>query len=344
MWQDEFNGPSIDLTNWTYDIGGGGWGNNEWQFYTDRADNARIENGVLVIEAREESFNGRDYTSARLKTQGLQEWTYGRVEARLKLPYGQGVWSAFWMLGEDFPRVGWPESGEIDIMENIGDPSIVYGTVHGPGYSGANGVGSSREMDISLSEDFHVYAVEWAPEKIQWYVDEVEFHTVTPLDVPGQWVYDHEFFILLNLAVGGNWPGYPEDSTVFPQQLLVDYVRVYRSEALEGALLARGEISVGDIVLEIEEEGDRWRGVVHVSVMDQDGQPVPEAFVKGGWLGVVRKGDEDGRSNAEGVAGPFRSQDTPLTGKLTFCVTEVDKPQYTYVKAADAITCVFVEN
>jgi beta-glucanase (GH16 family) len=137
VWHDEFEGDAIDPSNWTFDIGGGGWGNGEWQFYTDRPENARVENGQLVIEARKEKFVTRNYTSARLKTQDLHAWQYGRVAARIKIPYGQGIWPAFWMLGEDLRQAGWPYAGEIDIMENIGkEPATVHGALHGPGYSG----------------------------------------------------------------------------------------------------------------------------------------------------------------------------------------------------------------
>lgn len=233
VWHDEFDGEVIDLENWTYDLGGGGWGNQEWEYYTDRSENARVEEGALIIEAHKERFENQNYTSARLKTQGLHSWTYGRVEAKIKLPEGQGIWSAFWMLGDDIVTVGWPQCGEIDILENIGDPSTVYGTVHGPGYSGANGVGNSQQITGSLSDDLHTYVIEWAPEEINWYVDGIKFHTVTPSNIPGEWVYNHNFFIILNLAVGGEWPGYPDETTVFPQQMLVDYVRVYQTETVE---------------------------------------------------------------------------------------------------------------
>lgn len=229
VWSDEFAGSSINLSNWTYDIGGGGWGNNEYQYYTDRPENARIENGMLVIEAREERMRGRNYTSARLKTQGLRTFTYGRIEARLQVPYGQGIWPAFWMLGSDITTAGWPNCGEIDIMEHIGrEPYNVYGTVHGPNYSGANGVGNFTTLAQPVKDSFHVFAVEWTPTEIRWYMDGQQFHTVTPATVPGEWVFDHDFFLILNVAVGGYWPGYPDATTVFPQRMTVDYVRVYQ--------------------------------------------------------------------------------------------------------------------
>jgi len=185
---------------------------------------------MLVIEAREDPTlpAGRPYSSARIKTQGLHAWQYGRIEARLKLPYGQGLWSAFWMLGAS--NRGWPASGEIDILEFIGKtPNTIYGTVHAPGYSGDNGVGSSLVVpSATLKDDFHVYAIEWQENEIRWFFDDQEFFKLTLADVPAAWIFDHEFFIIMNLAVGGRWPGYPDDTTVFPQFMYVDYVRVYQ--------------------------------------------------------------------------------------------------------------------
>lgn len=232
VWQDEFEGPELDLKKWTFDLGGGGWGNQEWEAYTDRPENVRVEDGMLVIEARKEevTFSGRPYSSARIKTQGLHAWQYGRIEARLKLPYGQGIWPAFWMLGENINTKGWPAGGEIDILEFIGrDPDRIYATVHAPGYSGSNGVGGSLVVSAdSLRNDFHVYAIEWEENEIRWYFDEQQYFKLTPEDVPGEWIFDHPFFVILNVAVGGGWPGYPNTTTVFPQFLYVDYVRVYQ--------------------------------------------------------------------------------------------------------------------
>jgi beta-glucanase (GH16 family) len=200
------------------------------QFYTARRENVRVADGRLIIEARKEPFENRGYTSARIKTAGLMERQYGRFEARIKLPRGQGIWPAFWMLGADIGKAGWPRSGEIDIMENIGkEPGIVHGTLHGPGYSGDKSIGKPSALDAgAYADDFHVYAVEWEPKEIRWYRDNVLYHTARPDTVPGDWVFEHPFFVLLNLAVGGYWPGYPDASTTFPQRMLVDYVRVYR--------------------------------------------------------------------------------------------------------------------
>ena len=231
VWSDEFSGTTIDPKNWKFDKGGSGWGNVEMEYYTDRPENARIESGMLVIEARLEQYEGLNYTSARLNSRGLQEFQYGRIEARMKLPYGQGIWPAFWMLGSN---AGWPNGGEIDIMEYIGKtPETVYQTVHGPGYSGAKNIGSHFALTVdSLKNDFHVYAIEWQANDIRWFIDDQQVFEVTPEKIPSgtQWVFDHPLFIILNLAVGGAWPGFPDDTTIFPQQLLVDYVRVYHKQ------------------------------------------------------------------------------------------------------------------
>jgi beta-glucanase (GH16 family) len=235
IWADEFsqpNGSSPDTNKWANDLGAGGWGNAELEYYTARTNNARIENGHLVIEARQENFSGSSYTSARLKTQGKWSWTYGRIEACMKLPFGQGIWPAFWMLGTNINPVGWPACGEIDIMENIGrEPTIVHGTVHGPGYSGGGGISGSNSLpnNVPFADDFHVYSIEWTTNQIKWFVDDRQYFSITPASLPtgASWVFSRPQFILLNLTVGGNWPGKPDASTVFPQKMLVDYVRVY---------------------------------------------------------------------------------------------------------------------
>ena len=239
VWSDEFEGAAgtpVNDENWTAEIGGSGWGNNELEYYTDRAENASLDGeGNLAIVAQQESLGNAchyglcDYTSARLISRGKVELTYGRVEARIRVPHGQGIWPAFWMLGSDINQVGWPQSGEIDIMENIGrEPKIVHGTVHGPGYSGAEGVTGGYQIGEGFADDFHVFAIDWDPGIIRWYVDGNLYHVVTPADLDGdEWVFDHDFFLLLNVAVGGNWPGMPDATTNFPQTMLVDYVRVY---------------------------------------------------------------------------------------------------------------------
>jgi len=230
VWQDEFEGAELNRTNWTFDLGGSGWGNAEWEAYTDQPENVRVEDGMLVIEAREDPKlpGGRPYSSARIKTQGLHAWQYGRIEARMKLPYGLGIWPAFWMLGAN--NKGWPASGEIDILEFIGKtPDRIYATVHAPGYSGGKGVGTTLMVPAdTLTNDFHTYAIEWQENEIRWFFDEQEFFKLTPADVPDKWIFNHEFFIIMNVAVGGGFAGYPDKTTVFPQFLYVDYVRVYQ--------------------------------------------------------------------------------------------------------------------
>jgi len=238
-WGDEFNGKDgslPDSSKWVMEAGGGGWGNNELESYTNRPQNAQIRNGNLVITAIKETFTGTDgierpYTSARLKTAKLFEQRYGRFEARIKIPKGQGMWPAFWMLGNNIDAVGWPTSGEIDIMENIGkEPAVVHGSMHGPGYSGAQGLTGGYTLPTGkFADDFHLFAAEWEPGTVRFYVDSSLYETRTPADLPAgkSWVFDHPFFILLNVAVGGDWPGSPDSTTVFPQAMQIDYVRVY---------------------------------------------------------------------------------------------------------------------
>lgn len=241
-WSDEFDGPNgsaPDSRKWTPETGGKGWGNDELETYTNRTQNAYLQDGNLVIQTRKENFTGadgitREYTSARLKTQGLFSQKYGRFEARIKIPYGQGVWPAFWMLGDDIDSVGWPGCGEIDIMENIGRmPAVAHGTLHGPGYSGDRGLTGTYILpgtsNGKFSDNFHIFAIEWEPEGVRFYVDGNLYETRTAADIPtgSRWVYDHPFFMLMNVAVGGKWPGNPDATTTFPQKMLVDYVRVY---------------------------------------------------------------------------------------------------------------------
>ncbi|HNV29636.1 MAG TPA: glycoside hydrolase family 16 protein [Cyclobacteriaceae bacterium] len=231
--QDEFdtNGaPNSAL--WGYDIGTGqnGWGNYELQYYTNRPENVTVKDGFLQITAIKESFNGSAYTSARLLTKGKFEQTYGRFEARIKLPWGQGIWPAFWMLGADIDTNPWPGAGEIDIMEFRGQqPTIMLGTVHGPGYSGGQSISKSYELkNDRFDTGFHVFGIEWGKEYVNFYVDNVLYNQITPADVPGEWVFNKPFYILINMAVGGSFVGSPNSETVFPQTMLVDYVRVYK--------------------------------------------------------------------------------------------------------------------
>lgn len=240
VWQDEFDGAAgalPDATRWTFDVGGHGWGNNQLEFDTARPENASLDGaGNLQIVARKEAYQGKAYTSARLKTQGLFSRRYGRFEARMRLPTGQGMWPAFWLLGDDITSVGWPACGEIDVMEYRGQqPTVTAATVHGPTYYGGNGVGRQFQLPGGqrFDQGFHVFAVEWDPGWLVFSVDGQEFHTVTPDALPARedWVFDSPFFVILNLAVGGNYVGPPDQGTTFPQTLLVDYVRVYERVA-----------------------------------------------------------------------------------------------------------------
>jgi len=232
FWADEFDSASLDLNSWTHEVGGNGWGNNELQYYTDRTDNSYLQDGKLVIKAMQENYGGRSYTSARLKTQNKRFWQYGKVEARMKLPYGQGIWPAFWMLGQNISSVGWPACGEIDIMEMIGGQgreNTVYGTAHWDNNGQHAQYGDSYTLSLgTFADDFHNFRIEWDPSAIKWYVDDILFNTIN-ITPSGLSEFHQEYFIVLNIAVGGNWPGNPNQSTIFPQYLEIDYVRVYQN-------------------------------------------------------------------------------------------------------------------
>ena len=260
--------PNSDI--WSFETGTGidGWGNNELQYYTDRPENVTVQNGLLVITALKEEYNGASYTSARLLTKGKFKQAYGRFEARIKVPGGSGLWPAFWLLGENFDVDGWPQCGEIDIMEYRRlEPTKVSGSIHGPGYSGETDPQGQVTKSYDLGNDrydagFHVFGIEWGPEYINYYIDDVLYNQITPsdievtpadvvynlndaveaveateespaveaveaTDVTGDWVFNKPFYIIINLAVGGNFPGNPDDDETFPQNMLVDYVRVY---------------------------------------------------------------------------------------------------------------------
>ncbi len=231
IWQDEFEGDAINENFWAFEMGTGnnGWGNNELQYY--RRENAFLREGNLVIEARRENFGGRAYTSSRMITMNKFEFQYGRVDIRAALPFGQGIWPALWMLGANFQTVGWPACGEIDIMELIGhQPGTVYGTVHwsNAGQHAEFG-GSTRLPSGRFYDEFHVFSIEWDDQRIRWLLDGQQYHTI---DItPGELSEFHnDFFFIFNVAVGGNWPGFPDSSTVLPQRMIVDYVRVFQGE------------------------------------------------------------------------------------------------------------------
>ncbi|PUA80362.1 glycoside hydrolase family 16 protein [Nocardioides currus] len=230
MWVQDFEGRDDqppDSRVWTYDLGGGGWGDGQRQVYTGDAANADLDGaGHLRITARREVDN--TITSARLTTRTSFATRYGRIEARIKVPGGRGTWPAFWMLGADIDEVGWPACGEIDVMEHVGtEPRRCCGTLHGPGYSGlAGGVGAAIDAGTDLSEDFHDYAVLWDESGITWLLDDREHHRLTRSDVPGPWPFDHPFFLLVNLAIGGDWPELDTDTPDLPAVLLVDRISV----------------------------------------------------------------------------------------------------------------------
>jgi beta-glucanase (GH16 family) len=234
-WSDEFDGVAgvlPDASKWTYDIGSGGWGNQELQYYTNRPENVSLDGtGNLVITAKSESFGGSSFTSARIKTQGLFTQAYGRFEARLKTPYGPGIWPAFWMLGANIETAPWPQCGEIDIMELKGhQPNIMYGTIHGPGYSGGSAITDTYALENNrFDKDFHIFAIEWDTDKIDFFVDGYLYQRISKSTVTkkGEWVFDHPFFLILNIAVGGNFAGFPTSDTPFPQKMTIDYVRAY---------------------------------------------------------------------------------------------------------------------
>ena len=240
VWADEFNeaaGTQPNTTKWTYDLGTGsnGWGNFEQQTYTNRPENVSMDgNGNLVITARRENFQGAQFTSARIKTQGIFDQKYGKFEARLKTPYGQGLWPAFWLLGNNINEVSWPQCGEIDVMELRGQlPSIINGSIHGPGFSGADALsGTYGLQNARFDTDYYTYAVEWDANKIDFFVNGFLYHRITKSEVQarGEWVFDHPFFMILNVAVGGNYVGAPNLGTPFPQKMIIDYVRVYKQK------------------------------------------------------------------------------------------------------------------
>jgi beta-glucanase (GH16 family) len=238
VWSDEFDSTSVNGSNWTYDTGGSGWGNSELENYTNRPENASVRNGTLLIIARKEPYGGNSYTSARLKSQNLRTFTYGRIEARLKLPAGQGLWPAFWMLGSSITQVGWPKCGEIDVMEHINAVPLVYGTMHWDNNGHAQ-YGGNISCDVS---QYHVYSVEWNSTAITWFVDGNQYwqgniaNNINSTDE-----FHSPFFIILNLAVGGSWPGNPDVTTPFPDTMEVDYVRVYQLATTVGGDL-QGQI------------------------------------------------------------------------------------------------------
>ena len=246
VWSDEFEADILDTTKWEYMYGTGaqyglqGWGNFERQYYTDREENIYLKDGKLHIRALNESYRTRSYTSARIRTKGMADFRYGKFEIRAKLPEGQGLWPAIWMLPTENVYGGWPASGEIDIMELVGhEPDVVHGTVH---YGPSPGEHRSRGWHYTLSDgkfsdDFHVFTIEWIPGRINWFVDGNWYTMATERNLaPYHWPFDQKFHLLLNVAVGGTWPGDPDDTTEFPQEMIVDWIRVYQDAELTSSI------------------------------------------------------------------------------------------------------------
>lgn len=238
VWNQEFDGLAGEVPDssvWNYDIGTGndGWGNQELQYYTNSTDNIALDGfGNLAITARAENFGGSGFTSGRINTKDKFDIQYGRIEASIKLPYGPGIWPAFWMLGNNIDELSWPQCGEIDIVEFKGQiPNTIYGSVHGPGYSAGNAVTTPyRLVNERFDTDFRLYAVEWGVDGIDFFVDDYLYAQIDPEDVPGEWVFNQSFFLILNVAVGGGFVGFPTSGTPFPQTMLVDYIRVYEEQ------------------------------------------------------------------------------------------------------------------
>jgi beta-glucanase (GH16 family) len=238
VWQDEFDGAAgtpPDPSRWGYELGDGsaygipGWGNDELQHYTESTENAALDgDGNLAITARDDG-DGDGYTSARLLTRNSFTFTYGRIETRVRVPRGPGLWPAAWTLGANIAEAGWPECGEIDVMEHVcREPRSIFGTIHGPGYSGGEGYGRKIELPQDVADDFHVFRVDWDADSLEWSCDGDTYLRATPQDLaPNRWVFDHPFFVLLNLAVGGNFGGELSAETELPQTYLVDYVRIF---------------------------------------------------------------------------------------------------------------------
>ena len=230
-WSDEFTANYINSNNWSYDTGGSGWGNNELEYYTNSNKNAYTTGGYLVIEARKETMGTNNYTSARMISKDKKTFTYGRIDFRAKLPKGQGVWPALWMLGNNIGTTPWPACGEIDIMELLGhEPQKTYGTVHWGAAGGASThIGGNYSLSsLTFNDKFHLFSLKWEADKLSFLIDDVVYFTANKSQVNGDYPFDKPFFFIMNLAVGGNWPGNPDATTVFPQRMIVDYVRVFQ--------------------------------------------------------------------------------------------------------------------
>jgi beta-glucanase (GH16 family) len=231
VWDEDFSGEQVDTTKWNYEINGDGGGNNELQYYIKSPTTSFMRSGKLVIKANKANYKGKPYTSARLNTKGKMDFKYGRFDIRAKTPVQQGIWPAIWMLPTDYVYGGWPKSGEIDIMETIGNkPSTLHGTLHyGQPWPDNKNIGGTIKLATgTFADEYHVFSCEWEENVIRFYLDDSLYATRTPADLsPQAWPFDQKFHMLLNLAVGGNWPGPPDETTTFPKYMFVDYVRVY---------------------------------------------------------------------------------------------------------------------
>ncbi len=359
VWSDEFNqaaGSVPDPSKWTYDLGGGGWGNQELEVYTNAAANACIvadpdatDGKALAITAILTASGG--YTSARLKTEGLFTTTFGRVEARMKLPYGQGLWPAFWMLGNNIGTVGWPTCGEVDIMENLGqDLTRIYGTLHGPGYSGAQGLQGifSLPSGQSFSDGYHVFAVAWSPSLIEWSVDGQVYFTCTPATIPTgtQWVFNNApFFLIVNLAVGGDWGGDPDATTIFPQVLYVDYVRVYALltvGTLAGQAGTGGTVDGTGTTARFDQPADvAVDSAGNVYVADTDNHTVRVVTPAGVVSTMAGQGGISGHADGTGTAAQFNHPSgVAVDGAGNVYVADTDNDTIRKITPAGVVTTV----
>ena len=345
VWSDEFDYTGLpDSLKWTFETGGHGWGNNELQYYTDRIDNAEVKDDILIITAKEESYEGNDYTSARIITYyNDHSWQYGKIEARMKLPYGQGIWPAFWMLGNGiFEGPGWPACGEIDIMEMIGgtnNDNTIHGTVHwdSDGSHAMYGTGYTLDSGI-FADDFHVFSVEWDENEIVWEMDDIQYHVID-ITPAGLSEFHNDFFIILNLAVGGNWPGIPDETTVFPQTLEVDYVRVYSTSdylKINGKNeVVKGESNLTYSVIYDEDYIYNWsvpEGVIILGESDSSAIQVNWGCNSGSIECAITTNCGDYTAVKEidvvnnSITGAFFLQDT----EMQFKVSEVEGASYTW--------------
>ena len=335
VWSEEFNHNTLNPNNWNIVQGGHGFGNGEWEYYTDRPENIRIENQQLVIEIRKENFERRHYTSARINTVGKKEFTYGRFEARIKVPVSKGIWPAFWMIGRNGKH--WPDCGEIDIMGKIGrEPKTVHGTVHGPGYAGAYGIGEAYTIEEDFGNDFHIFAIEWQPEQIQWFVDGILFFTLQNIDLPKgtPWPFDHNHALLLNTAVGGSWPDYPDEETILPQFMLVDWVRVYQSPSYPEKVthplstVPKPVLHLSDIQLEVMVLCYQWQVIGYAQILDTNNQPVPGVTLRANFTKAVTEGIGPMKhiTDQNGWAGPFTSEIADQPGEIQLAIKNIEKP------------------